>query len=75
MSANDGGPAFPTTSEPFHQGFSGMTLRDWFAGQALAVWVQAHIDQSVDDLSKADIASQCYHYADFMLAERNRRQP
>ena len=28
----DGGPAFPG---PIHPGHDGMTLRDWFAGQAL----------------------------------------
>lgn len=39
---NDGGPAFPGGSVAFDDGevtepnFPGMTLRDWFAGQALA---------------------------------------
>ena len=36
---NDGGPAFPHVGNP-QSGFDyiamGMTLRDWFAGQALA---------------------------------------
>lgn len=41
MSAiNDGGPAFPrtqfTTAEGDRIGPDGMSLRDWFAGQALA---------------------------------------
>lgn len=48
----------------------GMTLRDYFAAVALPIWVQAHIDQSVDDLSKPDIARECYSYADAMLTER-----
>ena len=30
---NDGGPAFPRHA---YDGHDGMTLRDWFAGQALA---------------------------------------
>jgi hypothetical protein len=30
----DGGPAFP--HQPIGEEFTGMTLRDWFAGQALA---------------------------------------
>lgn len=35
---NDGGPAFPTTKPLEHWGDpnQGMTLRDWFAGQALS---------------------------------------
>lgn len=32
---NDGGPAFPVIAQ-FDVFSSGMTLRDWFAGQALA---------------------------------------
>lgn len=28
-------PAFPVTAEQFAQGFSGMTLHDWYVGQAL----------------------------------------
>lgn len=42
MSANDGGPAFPeSASGPYPNGEivmgrPGMSLRDWFAGQALA---------------------------------------
>ena len=31
---NDGGPAFPDSGQADYTG--GMTLRDWFAGQALA---------------------------------------
>ena len=34
MSMNDGGPAFPTAWESIHGG-TGMTLRQWYAGQAL----------------------------------------
>ena len=41
---NDGGPAFPYTNpgpdvgpdQHGNAGYSGMTLRDWFAGQALS---------------------------------------
>jgi len=33
MTINDGGPAFPRHA---YDGHDGMTLRDWFAGQALA---------------------------------------
>lgn len=70
MSKSDGGPAFPCKGP--HRDSEGMSLRDWFAGRALTVWVQAHIDQSVDDLSKPDIARECYSYADHMLREREK---
>ena len=46
---NDGGPAFPQhgwTKDPEvlerMQNQGGMTLRDWFAGKALAAFVTAH---------------------------------
>jgi len=36
---NDGGSAFPVPgSEPGAMLYLGMTLRDWFAGQALRMW-------------------------------------
>jgi hypothetical protein len=35
----DGGPAFPLTRESsFNKNYEGMTLRDWFAGQADVPW-------------------------------------
>ena len=33
---NDGGPAFPVAETIHVYGHNGMTLRDYFAGQALA---------------------------------------
>ena len=74
---NDGGPAFPTRGEDFVDGpqgrmpqsawgmepKSGMSIRDWFAGQALAGWVACLGEHS-------EAAQQCYHLADAMLAER-----
>jgi hypothetical protein len=64
---DDGGPAYPGSD-----GSTGMTLRDYFAGQALGEWVRAHIEGSVDDLSKKVIARECYGYADAMIAERSK---
>lgn len=67
---NNGGPAFP---EPFlpvgFEGFSlkvhsGMSLRDWFAGQFLT---------TIEITGMADgeeIATACYKMADAMLAAR-----
>jgi hypothetical protein len=63
--ATDGGPAFP---RPDWNGswrgpdtFPGMSLRDWFAGQALASFVPD------TPQNKAEAA---YAIADAMLAER-----
>ncbi len=37
MTKNDGGFAFPLPVTEWNPGHSGMTLRDWFAGQALCM--------------------------------------
>ena len=70
---NDGGPAFPN-AEPMWDSATntytrhivkGMTLRDWFAGQALASFDErVHFTEQV--------AEKAYRYADAMLAERMR---
>ena len=57
---NDGGPAFPMSDIGIH-GFYGMTLRDWFAGQALQTLdYNAHSD--------ADLAKKAVSLADAMIA-------
>jgi hypothetical protein len=59
-----GGPAFPaTTAKNLH--YEGMTLRDWFAGQALVGEVQFDADRCPKSL-----ASAAYEIADAMLRER-----
>lgn len=68
-----GGPAFPY--EEFEHGFHqdtvvkhpGMTLRDWFAGQAMAALITKSACRSA-----AATAATAYEYADAMLAERNK---
>lgn len=62
MTINDGGPAFPTR---YHEDMHGMTLRDWFAGQALAGLVT---DYSTKEAKL--LARHCYEYADAMLEAR-----
>ena len=73
----DGGPAFPVPETPNYSGTPdpGMTLRDWFAGQALAC-VQSCIDfqwgamQERRDEASAFTAKMAYEIADAMLKER-----
>jgi hypothetical protein len=60
----DGGPAFPTQSSPY---FTGMTLRDWFAGQALTAPWSSNFEVS----EAAEIA---YEFADAMLAARAKKE-
>lgn len=75
MSAHidDGGPAFPLrvefpTTGPHHE--LGMSLRDWFAGKALA-GICAHTDTGNAPPCEGE-ARVAYAFADAMLAERKR---
>jgi len=69
---DDGGPAFPfdeyTKDGQQYKVHLGMTLRDWFAGQAMA---------GIDWLNscnsyETDVAA-CYDMAEQMIKERNAR--
>jgi len=70
----DGGPVHPTT--PDHQrrmsgvGGSGMTLRDYFAGQWLA-GLGADPSTGSQFHNASDVAENCYHMADAMIAARD----
>jgi len=71
--ANDGGPAFPFKDEDGQGGFHqnpGMTLRDWFAGQAVngILLDPQHGDQAQGNPGQAAIWA--YSVADAMLAAR-----
>ena len=73
MNTNDGGPAFPrqhivadANDVGFKMGCPGMTLRDYFAGQAMAAtltWAKGPSPR---------IAEGSYLMADAMLAEREK---
>ncbi|NTG73257.1 hypothetical protein G6M02_07925 [Agrobacterium rhizogenes] len=81
---NNGGPAFPVTFEgggnngesPAY--FEGMTLRDWFAGQALmGICAGLCSDHSHEGRQRAfdrvvfnDAAKDAYTLADAMIAAR-----
>ena len=64
---NDGGPAFPLQANDGGQEiwWNGMTLRDWFAGQALA--------SGGSTPSNDGTAEWCYEMADAMIKAREDR--
>jgi hypothetical protein len=82
---NDGGPAFPTRTPPLvrmsdsgddvvsipgtEREWPGMTLRDWFAGQAMVRVIKLY-DKLPD--SAELLAEGCYRIADALLAEKDR---
>jgi len=77
MSADihDGGPAFPfgqvseTTGQPINGFFNpGMTLLDWFAGQAMVGWISSPDTSG----NHSDMSKWCYDAADAMIKERNK---
>lgn len=69
----DGGPVAPTDEARgkilglTHEEAAGLSVRDWFAGQALAILT----DTVVSAWSHARAADECYRYADALLAARS----
>lgn len=97
MSEKDGGAAFPGAvpeyiDHPVHgrihrahvgmEAAPGMTLRDWFAGQALAgLLANADIARTANEqhpdgrdraITQLQFARSAYSYADAMLTERSK---
>jgi hypothetical protein len=73
----DGGPAYPQSETLYDDGaelvrtsHGGMSLRDYFAGQALAGLMA---DPETTE-SKDNVALWCYRYADAMIAAREADQ-
>lgn len=63
-------PAFPVSIPGCgDNGWHGMSLRDWFAGQALAMTVSTYVN--LPDSAKL-LARRCYAVADAMIEERAR---
>ena len=74
---NDGGPAFPVPDShhangQVQYGANGMTLRDWFASQALEDDISEHAGGWLVKSSKWEFTREQakYRYADAMLAAR-----
>jgi len=77
MSERDGGPAFPEAiavgpAGDVYPGFSGMSLRDWFAGQAVVACIQKCVPQECDTGENMEqmFARKAFLVADAMLAAR-----
>ena len=85
---NDGGPAFPIPLAPgelYTETGSGcgMTLRDWFAGQALPRVIEQHtlarrtrgvLPDYNDGAHRAAVADIAYRISDAMIAERTKQK-
>jgi len=78
----DGGPAFPCDLQFSGSGYcansdakltGGMSLRDWFAGQALIGYLAIHSDAECSIPEPQSAARSAYTFADSMLAEREKR--
>ena len=68
---NDGGPAFPACNEANMNETMGMTLRDWFAGQALAGFTSGFTGAVGDTEWFRQVgAPAAYAVADAMIAAR-----
>ena len=76
-----GGPAFPLVAQNWHK--TGMTLRDYFAAQAMLGFISAKAwhptfvypdDYAFVPGQRADetVADCAYQYADAMLAQRSK---
>jgi hypothetical protein len=74
---DDGGQAFPSREYNEFGIVSchnpGMSLRDWFAGQALAGWLADPNIRINDDEDRANVGHNLYKIADAMLLAR--KQP
>ena len=82
MNKNNGGQAFPSSCQETHLydgniidkilvTTKGMTLRDYFAGQAIT-GLLSHPEDSIKQISKHTFSQWAYEISDAMLKERER---
>lgn len=85
---DDGGTAYPVPAsgsqpgyisayETWNQGFAGMTLRDYFAGQALATLIarfEGGTSIKANQSAYAAFARDAYAFADAMIAAKRRTE-
>lgn len=67
MIRKDGGKAFPSTLPHSLTSYPGMSLRDWFAGQALTGLLAAPVGKD----TWVGVAKDAYSAADAMLEARS----
>ncbi len=78
MTKRDGGPAFPLAVARTNTDYQvGMSLRDWFAGQAAtrqfwSTFADAEQDEISETVAPSEIARKAYALADAMLVEREK---
>ena len=65
----DGGPAFPQFDDTDRRD-RGMSLRDWFAGQALAGSL-SNPNHTLGTVTFEMVSTDCYKWADAILAARD----
>lgn len=73
VNIDDGGNAFPIPGLQNDESFNGMSLRDYFAGQALQGFLSGLLadgQAKFGDSSRSEVAAQSYQMADAMLAAR-----
>jgi hypothetical protein len=75
VARNDGGPAFAAlgvgpSGDVYHE--TGMSLRDWFAGQALIGLCPADMSEEEYTVNPKLLARTAYAQADAILAERSK---
>lgn len=63
---NDGGQAFPTMDATEHYRLMGMSLRAYYAGQALMGWAAGR-NHSMCDSDPDKVANTCVAYADALI--------
>jgi hypothetical protein len=70
--SDDGGPAFPVLYGQTN-GADGMTMRDWFAGHAMAAAYASFAEWRDARAAAQGIADESYLIADAMLRARAKR--
>lgn len=74
MTRSTGGQAFPGTDYNPYSGLKtftpGMSLRDWFAGQALQMEWSGRWDDAAQPITCETVAKYAYAIADAMIKER-----
>lgn len=68
---NTGGPAYPLSDIPGNYFAPGMTILDYFAGQALAGMLARDQSMNMPIWIDAEVA---YDYAEAMIAEKAKRE-